>query len=214
MLFLTTWRRRFVFTSWLWKGRRSTHVISLYQGNIRTVKEIFTIPQKKVYNKLHHHIGIISDTHIPHFKKLPVAIWEHFAGVELIIHAGDLSVLSVIKELEAIAPVVAVQGNVEEDEVIHTLPIKREIVVGHCRIGVVHILGDSYNRERIAPREFPNARCVVFGHSHIPWNQEHDGLLLFNPGSATDRRRQERCSIGMLHIDDEARNVQGEIIYL
>ncbi len=83
-----------------------------------------------------HTIGVISDTHIPHFKKLPEAIWEYFAEVELIIHAGDLSVLSVITELETIAPVVAVQGNVESDEVILKLPIKREITVGHCRIGI------------------------------------------------------------------------------
>ena len=163
---------------------------------------------------MQHHIGIISDTHIPHFKKLPGAIWEHFAGVELIIHAGDLSILSVIDELETIAPVVAVHGNVEEDEVIHALPIKREIVVGHCRIGIVHILGDSHNRERIARQEFPNARCVIFGHSHIPWNEDRNGLLLFNPGSATDRRKQARCSMGLLHIDDEAESVQGEIIVL
>ena len=163
---------------------------------------------------MQHHIGIISDTHIPQFKKLREAIWEHFAGVELIIHVGDLSILSVIKDLETIAPVVAVQGNIEEDEVIHTLPIKREIVVGHCRIGIVHILGDSHNREKIARQEFPNARVVVFGHSHIPWNEERNGLLLFNPGSATDRRRQERCSIGLLHVDDETKMVWGEIIWL
>ena len=163
---------------------------------------------------MQHHIGIISDTHIPHFKKIPNAIWEHFAGVELIIHAGDLSILSVIKELETIAPVVAVQGNVEEDEVIHTLPIKREIVVGHCRIGIVHILGDSHNREQIARQEFPNARVVVYGHSHIPWNDERNRLLLFNPGSATDRRRQERCSVGLLHVDEDKGSVWGEIIWL
>ena len=167
-----------------------------------------------MYAKLQHHIGIISDTHIPHFKKLPGSIWEHFAGVELIIHAGDLSVLSVVKELETIAPVVAVQGNIEEDEVIRTLPIKREIVVGHCHIGIVHILGDSHNRVKVARLEFPEARVVVFGHSHIPYNQEHEGKLLFNPGSATDRRRQPRCSVGLLHVDDEARSVQGEIIWL
>ncbi len=163
---------------------------------------------------MQHHIGIISDTHIPHFKKLPGAIWEHFAGVELIIHAGDLSVLSVTKELETIAPVVAVQGNVEEDEVIHALPIKREIVVGHCRIGIVHILGDSKSRAKVARQEFPDVHIVVFGHSHIPYNQEHGGQLLFNPGSATDRRRQARCSIGLLHVDDEAKSVKGEIIWL
>lgn len=159
-------------------------------------------------------IGIISDTHIPHFKRLPEAVWQHFAGVELIIHAGDLSILSVLSELETIAPVVAVQGNVEYEEVILKLPIKREIVVGHCRIGIMHILGDSHNRMQVARQEFPNARVVVFGHSHIPWNEDRDGQLLFNPGSATDRRRQPRCSIGLLYVDDEARSVQGEIIWL
>src|SRR5216683_1809948 len=135
-----------------------------------------------------HRIGVISDTHVPEYKAVPEAVWTHFAGVELIIHAGDLSRLSVIAELETIAPVVAVRGNIEEEEVIRKLPVKREIVVGYCRIGVVHILGDASSRVRMARQEFPNAPCVVFGHSHIPWNQEHDGLLLFNRGSATDRR--------------------------
>ena len=160
-----------------------------------------------------HRVGAISDTHIPQFKKLPEAIWEHFAGVEVIIHAGDLSVLSVLNELETIAPVVAVQGNVEAEEVMLKLPIKREIVVGHCRIGVVHILGDSRNRVKVARQEFPKAR-VVFGHSHIPYNQEHEGQLVFNPGSATDRRKQPRCSVGVLYVDDEKKSVRGEIIWL
>jgi uncharacterized protein len=167
-----------------------------------------------VNTKLQRHIGVISDTHIPQFKKLPDAIWEYFANVELIIHAGDLSTLTVINELETMASVVAVQGNVEYDEVVQALPIKREIVVGRCRIGIVHILGDSHKREKIARQEFPNARVVVYGHSHIPWNEDSNGLLLFNPGSATDRRRQERCSIGMLHVDDGVGSVKGEIIWL
>lgn len=158
-------------------------------------------------------IGVISDTHIPHFKCLPEAIWQHFAGVEQIIHAGDLSVLSVIAELETLAPVVAVQGNIEQEEVVLKLPVKREIVVGGCRIGIVHILGDAKTHVRVARQEFPTARCVVFGHSHIPYNQEHGGQLLFNPGSATDRRRQPTCSIGMLYID-EANSIRGEIIRL
>ena len=159
-------------------------------------------------------IGVISDTHIPHFKRLPEAVWQHFAGVELIIHAGDLSALSVISELETIAPVAAVQGNIEEDEVRLKLPIKSEIVVGRWRIGIVHILGEAHHRARVARQEFPAARVVVFGHSHIPWNEEVDGQLLFNPGSATDRRRQPQCSIGMLYVDGEAGSVRGEIIYI
>jgi putative phosphoesterase len=161
-----------------------------------------------------HHIGVISDTHVPHFKRVPDVVWQHFADVEHIIHAGDLSILSVIDELETIAPVTAVQGNVETEEVILKLPIKRELVIGSCKIGIVHILGDSKTHARAARREFPDARVVIFGHSHIPYNQEHDGQLLFNPGSANDRRRQPTCSIGMLTIDDEVKSVHGEIIVL
>lgn len=161
-----------------------------------------------------HRVGVISDTHIPHFKALPEAVWTHFEGVECIIHAGDLSTLRVLTELETIAPVIAVQGNIEFDEVVSKLPIKREVVIGGCRIGVVHILGDTKTRERLVRLEFPNARCVVFGHSHIPYNQEHNGQLLFNPGSANDRRRQPTCSLGMLYIDDAADTIRGEIILL
>ncbi|GAC1427804.1 MAG: metallophosphoesterase family protein [Ktedonobacteraceae bacterium] len=161
-----------------------------------------------------HRIGVISDTHVPHFKGIPDAVWQHFADVECILHAGDLSVLSVLHELETIAPVTAVQGNVETEEVILKLPIKRELVVGSCKIGLVHILGETKTHARVARNEFPEARVVIFGHSHIPYNQEHDGQLVFNPGSANDRRRQPTCSIGKLTIDDETQRVHGEIILL
>ncbi|GHO92107.1 phosphoesterase [Reticulibacter mediterranei] len=161
---------------------------------------------------MQHQLGIISDTHIPHFKRIPEAVWKHFADVELIIHAGDLSTLAVIEQLATIAPVEAVQGNIELDDVIQKLPIKREILAGNCRIGVVHILGNAQYYARTARQEFPNARVVIFGHSHNPYNQEHEGQLLFNPGSANDRRRQPTCSIGKLFIDDESGNVRGEII--
>ena len=159
-------------------------------------------------------IGVISDTHIPRFKTIPETVWHHFADVELIIHAGDLSILPVIAELETIVPVVAVQGNIEQQDVILQLPIKREIAIGNVRIGIVHILGDAQTRAQAARREFPSARVVIFGHTHIPYNQEHNGQLLFNPGSANDRRSQPACSIGKLTIDEEQDQVHGEIILL
>lgn len=161
---------------------------------------------------MQHRIGVISDTHMPRFKTIPSAVWDQFADVELIIHAGDLSVLSTLSQLETLAPVVAVQGNVEQDEVIVALPIKKEIQVGGCKIGIVHILGEAQRYPQTARREFPDARVVIFGHSHNPYNQEHAGQLLFNPGSANDRRRQPTCSIGLLVIDDEDQSVRGEII--
>ncbi len=163
---------------------------------------------------MQHRIGVISDTHIPRFSQLPEQIWTLFTGVELIIHAGDLSILRVVDELETIAPVVAVQGNIEQEEVVLKLPIKREIKVAGCRIGIVHILGESRYYPRTARQEFPDARAVMFGHSHTPYNVEHAGQLLFNPGSATDRRRQPTCSVGILRIDDKTQEIHGEIIPL
>lgn len=150
-----------------------------------------------------HRIGVISDTHIPRRAlRISDAALRHFEDVELIIHAGDLSSLGVIGQLEAYAPVEAVQGNIELPEVVATLPIKRQIMVGGCVVGIVHILGDRAHYARNARREFPDARVVIFGHSHNPYLEDRDGLLLLNPGSATDRRRQPHCSIALLTIED------------
>ncbi|HEX4204867.1 MAG TPA: metallophosphoesterase family protein, partial [Ktedonobacteraceae bacterium] len=86
---------------------------------------------------MEHRVGIISDTHIPRFGNVPDAVWQHFTDLELIIHAGDLSIPLVIDALETIAPVLAVQGNVESAEVVSMLPLKRTVTVGYCKIGVV-----------------------------------------------------------------------------
>ena len=148
-----------------------------------------------------HRIGVISDTHLPsRGARIPDDALSHFTDVELIIHAGDHSSRAALDQLSAYAPVTAVQGNVEDAEIIALLPLKRELVVGGCAIGVVHILGDRAHYARNARREYPDARVVIFGHSHIPWLEDHDGLLLLNPGSATDRRRQPHCSIALLTI--------------
>ena len=148
-----------------------------------------------------HRIGVIADTHIPkRGARLPETVLRHFEDVELILHAGDLSTLAVLDQLSAYAPVEAVQGNIEQPEVTLALPIKRALVVGGCEIGMVHILGNRERYFRNARLEFPSARVVVFGHSHIPWVEDRDGLLLLNPGSAMERRRQPTCTIARLTI--------------
>lgn len=150
-----------------------------------------------------HRIGVISDTHIPRrAQRVPDAALRRFENVELILHAGDLSSLAVLDQLSAYAPVEAVQGNIELPEVTAVLPVKREIVVGGSAIGLVHILGERKHYARTARQEFPAARVVIFGHSHIPYLEEADGLLLLNPGSATDRRTQPHCTIALLTIED------------
>lgn len=150
-----------------------------------------------------HRVGVLSDTHLPeHGPRLPDTVLRHFEDVELILHAGDLSVLAVLDQLSVYAPVEAVQGNVEEHEVVMALPLKRTLLVGGCEIGLVHILGERKDYARNARREFPSARVVIFGHSHIPWLEDTGGLMLLNPGSAMDRRRQPHCSIAVLTIAD------------
>ncbi len=150
-----------------------------------------------------HRIGVIADTHLPRrAARIPDAALRHFEDVELILHAGDLSTRAALDQLEAYAPVEAVQGNNEDAGIISALPIKRQITVGGCLIGMVHILGDRATRRAAARREFPDARVVIYGHSHIPFIEDRDGLLLLNPGSATDRRRQPACTIALLTITD------------
>jgi putative phosphoesterase len=149
-----------------------------------------------------HRIGVISDTHIPQkAPRVPETVLRHFEDVELILHAGDLSTLAVLDQLSTYAPVEAVQGNIEQPEVASALHLKRELVVDGCRIGLVHILGDRTHYRRNACLEFPAARVVVFGHSHIPFVEDAEGLLLLNPGSATDRRRQPACTVALLTIE-------------
>lgn len=150
-----------------------------------------------------HRVGVLSDTHVPkRGARLPDVVLRHFEDVELILHAGDLSTLAVLDQLSAYAPVEAVQGNVEQHEVVMKLPIKRTLVVGGCEIGMVHILGERRYYARNARHEFLGARVVIFGHSHIPWLEDANGLLLLNPGSAMDRRQQPHCTIALLTITD------------
>lgn len=150
-------------------------------------------------------IGVISDTHVPRrAPRVPEAALRIFedAGVERILHAGDLSSLAVLDQLSAYAPVDVVQGNVELPEVVTALPITRELVVAGCAIGIVHDLGERTRYATNARNLFPAAQVVVFGHSHIPLVEDAGGLFLLNPGSATDRRRQPHCTVALLTIQD------------
>jgi putative phosphoesterase len=150
-----------------------------------------------------HRVGVLSDTHVSQRgARLHDTVLRHFEDVELILHAGDLSTLAVLNQLSAYAPVEAVQGNVEQQEVVMALPIKRTLVVGGCEIGLVHILGERKDYRRNARYEFPAARVVIFGHTHIPLLEDADGLLLLNPGSAMDRRQQPHCTIAVVTITD------------
>lgn len=138
-----------------------------------------------------------------HARILPAALREGLEGVDLIVHCGDMVASMAIPLFEAIAPLQAVAGNNDPPE-LHARFGKRKILeFGAVRIGVVHG-HDGIGRSTLARAQnaFKNERvdAILFGHSHIPYCERHDGVLLFNPGSPTDRRRQREYSYGRIRI--------------
>lgn len=146
-------------------------------------------------------IGVLSDTHLRAGQSLPLFVWDHLQGVDLILHAGDILSSYVISDLEAIAPVRAVRGNCDGWEVAH-LPGSDIIEIEKIRIGLVHGYSGSGTTPDRALKTFAQDRvnAVVFGHSHIPLLEWRGDILLFNPGSPTDKRREPRYSMGLMEI--------------
>ncbi|NLV92090.1 MAG: metallophosphoesterase family protein [Firmicutes bacterium] len=158
-------------------------------------------------------VGLISDTHIPYrARHLPKEIFTLFSQVDLILHAGDLLELSVIGDLSVLAPVEAVAGNVDSFEVRAKLPRRRLLQLEDAAVGLIHGDGSGYDTPGRALRAFPDADCVVFGHSHRPMIEIRGGKLLVNPGSACDPRTMPEPTVGFLYI--EADGMRAEIVGL
>jgi uncharacterized protein len=144
-------------------------------------------------------LALISDTHLPkRHRRLPDECVARLKRADLIVHAGDLSELEVLKQLESYGPVVAVHGNVDSAEVRAALPEQTRLDAAGATIAVLHDAGPSKGRlDRLRAR-FPHADAVIFGHSHIPLHERaDDGFQIFNPGSPTERRRAPHCTIGI-----------------
>jgi putative phosphoesterase len=136
---------------------------------------------------------VLADTHS---RPLPGVVLDALADADVVLHAGDVTAASVLDALHAYAPVQAVLGN---NDVGLSLPETREFALDGVRVAMIHDSGARAGRERRMHKRFPDADVVVFGHSHIPWNAcGVDGQLLFNPGSATQRRRQPFATYGVL----------------
>ena len=144
--------------------------------------------------------AVIADTHIPRrAKALPESLLPHLERADLILHAGDLMDPTLLDDVAAHAPVLAVRGNL--DPPAARLPEVLRFEFGGVRIAMIHDSGRKKGRRNRMKRRFPDARVVVFGHSHIPWLEDEEGLLLLNPGSPTDRRRQPEHTFALLRVD-------------
>lgn len=146
-------------------------------------------------------VVVLADTHAPRrWKGVPPAVGEFLADADVILHAGDVCVPSVIDELAAFAPVHVVAGNNDGPDL--DAPETLEIELDGLRVAMIHDSGPADGRPARMRRRFPDADLVVFGHSHIPMDVTGAGVRIFNPGSPTDRRRQPHGTIGVLDIAD------------
>jgi len=142
-------------------------------------------------NKENIVVGVISDTH---GLLLSTAI-NALKDVDLIIHAGDIGNTDVLDELEFIAPVVAVRGNMDVIGGLRDLPETEAVEIGNVLLYVIH----DIHRLDISPSE-AGFSAVIFGHFHRPSVSEKDGVLYLNPGSAAQPRRNYPASLALLHI--------------
>jgi uncharacterized protein len=148
-------------------------------------------------------LAIVADTHLPRGKRLlPQACVQRLRAADLILHAGDLSTVEVLRMFEALGPpVAAVHGNVDAPDLRALLPATRIVEADGARIAMVHDAGPAKGRLARMRRRFPDTDAVVFGHSHIPLHERaDDGFQIFNPGSPTDRRSQPRHTMGLARV--------------
>jgi len=146
-------------------------------------------------------IGVISDTH----GLLRPQALEALRGSDYIIHAGDVGNSEILGELQRIAPVTAVRGNVDGGAWAKRIPLTDVLEVGGVSIYVIHILQNLDLKPEAA-----GFAAVVYGHSHKPEQSINNGVLYFNPGSAGPQRFKLPISVGRLVIENG--KVRGELL--
>ena len=146
-------------------------------------------------------IGLISDTH---GLVRPEAL-QALAGVDHIIHAGDVGAPEILEKLANLAPLTAIGGNVDKGAWARTLAENEVIEIVGISIYVVHDLAQLELKPEAA-----GFQVVISGHSHIPKQEMRNGVLYFNPGSAGPRRFKLPVTVGRLIV--ERGSVRGEII--
>lgn len=138
-------------------------------------------------------IGVISDTH----GLLRAEAQQALRGSELILHAGDLGAPEVLRDLQRIAPVVAVRGNVDVEPWAKRLRGVEVAEWAGRSFYILHRIADLDLKPKTA-----GFAAVIFGHSHQPTIEWRDGVLFFNPGSAGPRRFSLPVTLGRIEIVD------------
>jgi putative phosphoesterase len=138
-------------------------------------------------------VGVISDTH----GLLRDEALAALAGVEHILHAGDVGDIAILEALRKIAPVTAIRGNVDTHGACAELPEAEAVELGGKLFYLVH----SVHALDIDPKS-AGVAVVVSGHSHRPGVETLNGVMYLNPGSAGPRRFQLPVSIALVEVED------------
>jgi hypothetical protein len=139
-------------------------------------------------------IGVISDTH----GLLRPEVITAFAGVERILHLGDVGKASILKELAKIAPVTAIRGNVDREGPCSELPETDVTLIAERYVYMLHNL-ETLHLDPAAGK----FAAVLFGHTHVPNYYRRKGVLYFNPGSCGPRRFDLPVSVGLLSVGED-----------
>lgn len=156
---------------------------------------------------------VLSDTHTDSLHSLPKLLLEDLSHADLIIHSGDFTSRQLVDELRSIGEFRGVYGNIDGPDVRSALPEIDTIQAHSFRIGVNHPAegGSPTTIESRIRRKFQNVQVTIHGHSHRTKNETKDGILWFNPGSATGKFPAFKKTYGVLTVDN---TVKGEIIEL
>lgn len=151
-------------------------------------------------------IGLVSDTHLPRFgRALPRALEAGLraANVSRILHMGDMTDAIAIPLFEAIAPLEAVAGNNDPDDVWMRYGRRKIVTIDGVRIGMVHGdegRGRNAHQNAVAAFEADAPDVILYGHSHRPIVEQRGAQLIANPGSPTDKRMMPTFSYAILTI--------------
>lgn len=132
---------------------------------------------------------------------MPRKCLRRLADADLILHAGDVVGAAVLEELERLAPVQAVAGNMDEPELLAALPERRVVEVDGARIGMVHVPGPAVGRGERLAAAFPDCHAVIYAHTHLPDVSQVGEVWVLNPGSPTERRGAPAHSMLSLKVD-------------
>lgn len=171
-------------------------------------------------------IALLSDTHLSTSKdRLPDTLLSQIAGVDAILHAGDIKSSHVLDTLAKVAPVTAVAGNADPPETARTLPDRQVLTLGGHVIGLKHghqphgvqshYIGQPYDSHemdvfyQLMSSQLPGADIIVFGHFHRPVVRQWNDILFINPGAVDASRGQS--SFAMLDLGE---TVSAQIIPL